>query len=131
MIPSEQAVTHHRVPVHTHKAAGLPHAAAFAKVRQDRDNLLVGQLRPKERRAFAFRKTLLTGPAIQDPPLLVPAIVVADTQVAVPAFTVVRTLLVLATKLGQLVHGRPPWHHRILKSPAQFLQNLCLGEQYQ
>jgi hypothetical protein len=131
MVSREHAVTHHRVPIHAHESAGLPHAAAFDNMRQDRNNLLVRQLSPKERRALAFGKTCLAGPTIQDAPLPVATVTVADAQVAVAALAVIRALFVLTTERSQIVHGRPPWQHRMLKSPAQFLQNHCLGVQGQ
>src|ERR1019366_224254 len=107
-MPSGQhAIAHHGVFVHLHQAAGFADATPFGDVGQDGDYFLFGQARPKQGRAFAFREAGLTSGAIKHASLLVGSVAITDAQVAGAAFAILRTFLVLTTKMSQLFHGVP------------------------
>ena len=107
MLACEHTVAHDGILIHPDQPTGLPHPAAFGDVGQDRDDLRFGQARSEQRRAFAFAKPGLARGTIQHAALLVGPVAIADRKVAGPPLAVVGTLLVLATKTRQVVHGLP------------------------
>jgi hypothetical protein len=98
VLAGQSGVADHGVAVHLHQASGGPDAVAFGQVLEDRDGLLLGQLRAEQGRPLAFGEAVLAGAAVEQPALLVLAVAGADGQVSEPALAVIRTLLVHAAE---------------------------------
>src|SRR5476649_2532657 len=107
MPPGQHAIADHGVFVHLDQTAGFANATALGNVSQDGDYCRIGQARPKQGRPFAFGEAGLTSGAIEHPSLLGGSIAITDTQVAGAAFAILRTFLVLTTKMSQLFHDEP------------------------
>src|SRR5271167_4811699 len=74
---------------------------------QQRDDLLLRQPGPKQRRAFSLGETGFAGRTVQHPPFLVGPVTITHTQVTGIPFAIVATLRVLATEPSEVVHGLP------------------------
>jgi hypothetical protein len=98
VVARQPAVTHYRIPMHAHQAAGFPHAATFGDVLQDAANFLLIQGRVKQRRSFPFGKPCLAGSAAKHPPLVFRTVMAAHRKIFPAAFPIVRALGILATK---------------------------------
>ena len=96
----------HRVAVHPDQPGGRPDAAPLGEVLEERDRLVLRQLRAEQGRPFPLGEPSATGAAIKQPMLLLLAVTAADRQVAAPALAVVGAPLVLATEAGKVfIHG--------------------------
>jgi len=96
--PGQTAVADHRAGVHANQAAGLSHPAAFLDVLQYGQNLLVRQAGTKERGAFPFRESTVTGSTIQQADSARLAEVAAHRQIPPTAVAVIRAVNTLATE---------------------------------
>lgn len=98
-------VADHGVFIDADQAAGLPDAAAFLEVRQDPEDLVVGESGVEERRALALGEALLARAAGEHPALLGP-VAKGDAEVIAATAAVVGALGVLATEAAEVVsHG--------------------------
>ncbi len=105
MTAGQSTVADDRVGGDADESGGGPHAAAVIEVLQQREGLVRTQLRAEEGRAFAFGEPIPAGAAVQEPDVLVLAVVGADGQVAEATPAVIRTARVQATEVGEvLVH---------------------------
>src|SRR5512135_2524574 len=106
VVAGQPAVTDDGIAIHRHQSGGGADAVPLGAVLEDRQGLILGQLRPEQGRPLALGEPRLAGAAVQHPALLVLAVAGADRQVAEPALAVVGAVLVLATETGQvLCHG--------------------------
>ena len=103
MLAGQASVTDHGVAVHLHQPSGGSNAVAFGEVLEDRDGLLLGQLRAEQGCSLAFGETVLAGAAVKHPALFVLAVAGADGQVAETAFAVIGALLVHAAETRQVL----------------------------
>jgi len=94
--------------VHPGQSGRGTHATPFLGVLEHRHDLLFVQARVKQGRAFALGKARLASTAIQQAPLLGFSVVSAHGQVSQTTLTVVRTVLILATETGKILHAHPP-----------------------
>jgi hypothetical protein len=104
LLARQKAEAEHRIPIHADEPAGLPDAAPFGDVVQQRHDLVVGQKAAKQRSSFSLGEAGLAGAAAEQASLL-GAVAAGDGQVAVIAFAVVRAIGILAAKRGEVVHG--------------------------
>jgi hypothetical protein len=94
-----------RIGVDVDQAAGLPDAAAFAEVVEDRAGLLLGEMAMEQRRALALGEAVLAGVAVEQPDVAVLAVAGADREVAGVAPAEERAIGVLAAEVREVVHG--------------------------
>jgi hypothetical protein len=87
------------------QAPGLPDAAAFAEVVEDRAGLLFGQMAVEQRRALALGEAVLAGLAIEQPDVVVLAVAGADGEVAGVAPAEEGAIGILAAEAREVVHG--------------------------
>ena len=92
MSPGQPSITRHRVTMHARESAGLANAAAFAKVLEHGQCLVIRKMAVEQRRALAFAESTATGAAAEHASLIVWPIVIAHTEVFRPAFAVVRAV---------------------------------------
>jgi hypothetical protein len=94
------------VAVHPDQPGGRPHAAPLGEVVEERDGLVVGQVRAEQGRPFPLREPVAAGAAVEQTMLLLVAVPATDRQVAGPTLAVVEASLVLAAEAGKvLIHG--------------------------
>ena len=106
MAPGQPAVADHGVGGHADESGRGPHAAAIGDVLEQRDGLVLVQLRPEEGRSLAFGEPVAAGAAVEQSDVLVRAIAGADRQVVKAPLAVVGAMRILAAKAGEvLVHG--------------------------
>jgi hypothetical protein len=98
VVARQPTVTHHRIPMYAHQAAGFPHAAAFGDVLQDEANFLLIQGRVKQRCSLPFGKPCLAGSAAKHPSLVTRPIVAAHRKIFSASLSTIRTLGILTTK---------------------------------
>jgi hypothetical protein len=80
-------------------------AAALVEVLENGEGCLLGEMAAVERRALALGEAGATGVAIELAELFVLAVVATDREVAGVAPAVERTVGILATEAGEVVHG--------------------------
>jgi hypothetical protein len=106
VLAGQSAVADDRVAIHLHQPRGGADAVPLGQVLENRQGLLLSQLRPEQGRPLALGGPRLTRAAVEHPALLVLAVTRADGQVADPPLAVVGAPLVLATEAGQILrHG--------------------------
>jgi hypothetical protein len=96
---------HDGIAMDPDEAFGLADTVAFDEMLQDGDDFLRGQAGVGERGALAFGKSALAGVAIEQSDLLMPAVAVADREIAGVASAVERAFGVLAAEAREVVHG--------------------------
>src|SRR5512144_2998985 len=87
------------------EAAGLSDAVALGQVVEDGDGRLLGESAAVQRRALAFGEASAAGMAVELAKLLVLADSAADREIVGVALAVKRTVGIVATKAGEVVHG--------------------------
>jgi hypothetical protein len=92
------------VAMDTDQSSGGADAAALVEVLEHRVRLLLRQMAAVERRAFALGEAGPAGVAVKLSELLVLSVVAADGEVAGVASAVERTVGILATEAGEVVH---------------------------
>ena len=105
VLSGQAAVAHHRIAVSPHEPAGLADAASLGEVLEDRDGFLLGEVRPIQGRALAFRGPRAAGTALQDPVLLLGATAAVDAEVVTAAPAMVAAIRIQATEACEVVHG--------------------------
>jgi hypothetical protein len=104
MFARQSAVSHHGVAMNLHQTGGFTDAATIGDVPKDVEDFFLRQFRFEQRSSLAFGKSGVTGPAAEQPPLLVGPVVIAHVEVFSSAFSVIGTLGILATKPRQVLH---------------------------
>jgi hypothetical protein len=109
MLAGQACVADHGVAVHLHQPCGGPNAVAFGQVLEDRDGLLLGQLRAERGRPLALGEAIFARAAVEQSTLLVLAVAGADGQLADASLAVIGALLVHAAEAREILgHGDAP-----------------------
>jgi hypothetical protein len=101
------------------EAAGLSDAVALGQVVEDGDGRLLRESAAVQRGALAFGEATAAGVAVELAILLGFADSAADREIAGVTLAVKRTVGILATKAGEVVHG--------VRRPGGSGQNECRG----
>jgi hypothetical protein len=105
MFAGDSAVAADGIGMDLDQASGFADATALVDVLEDRDDLILGQVGAVQRGTLAFGEAGAAGAAVELSILSELAESSGDGEVFVTAAAEVRTLGILATKLGEVVHG--------------------------
>jgi hypothetical protein len=105
MLPGPLGQADDRIGVDVDQAAGLPDAAAFAEVVEDRAGLLLGEMAMEQRRALALGEAVFAGLAVEQPDVVALAVAGADREVAGVAAAEEGAIGILAAEAREVVHG--------------------------
>ena len=104
MSPGEPGQASDGILVDPHQPGGLADAAAVGEVLEDRQHLVVRQLGVEQRGALELGEAGLAGAAVQQP-VVGPAVVAADGEVAGAASAGVGAVGIVAAEAVEVVRG--------------------------
>jgi hypothetical protein len=112
-------VSSHRVAVDADEPLGLADAAAVGDVLQDGRGLLLGQVRPEQRRALAFGEAIAAGATSKGADRRGGlAVVAADGEVFTPSDAMIGALGIQAAEHGEVIHGPLPTTYLAMRASS-------------
>jgi hypothetical protein len=105
MLSGGEGQSDHGVGLDADEATGLSDAVALGQMVENGDGRLLGESAAVQGCALAFGEASAAGMAVELAKLLVLADSAADREIVGVALAVQRTVGILATKAGEVVHG--------------------------